>query len=691
MPANTLLLRIFFLISVLFLSRQGNCFSNPEDSLRSMLKQTLHDTARIKIYNDLSKLYERNEMKKAIAFADTAIYLSEKADYLPGRGIALIHKALAHRYLGEFDVALELNQEALALFDELNDIRLAAGIHINIGVLFWMTGNLDQAREHYLQALATMKVLQDYPGLGSLYTNLGILSAIESDYVEAEKYFLLSLENYRLGNDANGEARAFDNLGQIFIDQGDFDKALDYNSQCYALYSKLGDNYGMALALDVKSTIFSKKGQYAEALAVLDEARLIADQGDILEIKANIADSRYKVYEKMKNFEKALFYYKEKQMMLDTIAQRANEDKLQELEAIYENEKKEQEIEILNKDKALSDLRLLEKNAVIERDQVYKYALLAGLGLILVVAGIAIYSFITKRRDNIIIHNQKKEVELQHHRLAEVHKEVKDSINYAEKIQRALLTGNDEWLHIGQKYMILFKPKDVVSGDFYWAYHDKRTNRSIWVVADCTGHGVPGAFMSMLGISFLNEIIIDSGRTEPSAVLDMLRQKIVKALEQKNESKQRRDGMDVTICIWDKNKQVLSYAGANNPLWIVSKNQHLGVNVKTSVNSSGTLFMHELSPDKQPVGFHTSDFKPFSQVDVKLSPGDIIYSFTDGFADQFGGEKGKKFKYTRLKEKLVDVYDKPLERQAEILDKIIRDWRGELEQVDDICGVGIQV
>lgn len=294
------------------------------------------------------------------------------------------------------------------------------------------------------------------------------------------------------------------------------------------------------------------------------------------------------------------------------------------------------------------------------------------------------------------VYDRTQEIREQKDEIEEKNKEIVDSINYAERIQSALLTEEAEWEKINEEYFVFFKPKDVVSGDFFWAFNDDENDLSIWVAADCTGHGVPGAFMSMLGIGFLNEIVIENNIIQPSEILNLLRDKITKALEHKRDQAQQKDGMDIALCVWDKKKNTLEYSGANNPLWIITDTKNLTEEQKedrkTVINDIHDKAIIEFKPDKQPVGFHLGKEKQaFTNEKIKLNKDDIIYSFSDGFPDQFGGPKGKKFMYKPFKRLLLNNNSKPLKEQKEILNAAFNKWKGDLEQIDDVCVIGVKV
>jgi serine phosphatase RsbU (regulator of sigma subunit) len=229
-----------------------------------------------------------------------------------------------------------------------------------------------------------------------------------------------------------------------------------------------------------------------------------------------------------------------------------------------------------------------------------------------------------------------------------------------------------------KNFFILFKPKDIVSGDFYYAQAHKpngHPNELFYIcTADCTGHGVPGALMSMVGISRLNESILEKNIVHPNEILDNVRKGIIDSLNPEGSEEESKDGMDCVLCAYDFRNSRLEFAAANNPLWLVRDKQVV-----------------EYKPDKMPVGKYGDDIKPFTLQSVDLKEGDIVYTFTDGFADQFGGPKGKKFKYKQLQDILLENHHLPLDEQKEILNKKFEDWKGNLEQVDDVTIIGIKV
>jgi serine phosphatase RsbU (regulator of sigma subunit) len=269
-------------------------------------------------------------------------------------------------------------------------------------------------------------------------------------------------------------------------------------------------------------------------------------------------------------------------------------------------------------------------------------------------------------------------------------KEITDSIDYAQRIQQAVLPGKEYLDQIMHEYFVFFKPKDVVSGDFYWV---KEVNESLIVVAaDCTGHGVPGAFMSMLGITLLDEHFGDGRLEDPGDTLDSLRFKVKEMLVQKGQAEEQKDGMDMAIAIINRKKKELQFAGANLPLYLIrNSSREAESETKLEPNMSGhDCLLYEMKGDRQPIGVHWEETK-FSSHRIKLMDHDTLYLFTDGFVDQFGGEQRKKYKSQRFKELLLSFQKASLSEQKQALKNAFESWRKGIEQIDDVCILGVRI
>jgi serine phosphatase RsbU (regulator of sigma subunit) len=261
-----------------------------------------------------------------------------------------------------------------------------------------------------------------------------------------------------------------------------------------------------------------------------------------------------------------------------------------------------------------------------------------------------------------------------------------DSIRYAKRIQEAILPPANVVNSSLRNHFVLYKPKDIVSGDFYWV--DNTENKVLVAAVDCTGHGVPGAFVSIVGSNGLHRTVKEYGLNEPNAILDKLNDLVVESLHQQNSD--MKDGMDIALCSINFAKNEVEFSGANNPLYVVAKDERFKQDGIVPLEGNG-YFLYDVRPDKQPIGGIGYEHKPFRKFTFSLREGESIYLFSDGFADQFGGEKGKKFKYSQLKELLLTMQGLTMEEQKVKLLDIFEKWRGELEQVDDVCVIGVRV
>ena len=280
---------------------------------------------------------------------------------------------------------------------------------------------------------------------------------------------------------------------------------------------------------------------------------------------------------------------------------------------------------------------------------------------------------------------QKDEIARQRDVVTYQKKEITDSIHYAERIQRAVLPNDKILKEKFSDYFVLFRPKDIVSGDFYWM--NIKNDHAVFTAADCTGHGVPGAFMSMLGVSFLNKIVNETGIVNPADILNSLRDNIITALKQEGTPETTKDGMDIALCSVDLRNRKLFFAGANNPLFLIRK------------NAEGYELL-ETQADKMPIGYYSS-MEPFTNNEIEIQDGDTVYMFSDGFVDQFGGPEGRKFMKKRFKEMLLAHQSLDMATQGTTFNNIIEEWINHppadptqvtfTGQIDDIILIGVRI
>lgn len=668
---------------------------------------------------------------KAIKLADK--YLNSKNEPID---FYLRFKANAHRYIGIiyngqgfYDNALESFFTSLSISQQLKDNKGMSSTLNNIGGAYYTKGAYNKAADYYLKSLKIKEQLSDYKGIAATYSNLGLIYDNQQNYELATDYHLKALEINEKYGYKNGIATVYGNLGNIYYEQKLFDKALKTYLKSLELKEELGDLIGMSntygnvanvyaelkefnksleyytKALEVKKELGDKHGvavAYANiALFHLDLAyrsenntekknhlKNALDIGIVaynmsLEVNAlplqnDAANNLKETYTQIGDFAEALRYANIYIATQDSMFGLEKTKALTEMQVKYEAEKKQIEIEKLEKQKLLDAKTIEVKIAENNKQKIIIFFVLGSFLIVLVFSIIILRMFRQKRKANILLAEQKDEIEAQRdtvtkqkEKIEEIHKELTDSIEYAKHIQKAVLPKRNFLDNVLSEHFVYFKPLSIVSGDFYWA--TQIDNLTVFTVADCTGHGVPGAFMSMLGISFLNEIVRKSEITQSNHVLNLLRENIINALGQSGTQGESTDGMDISFCALNKETNMLQWSGANNPLYIVRDNELL-----------------EYKSDKMPISINRR-MDPYTNHEIQLRKDDMIYLFTDGYADQFGGEKGHKFKYKPFKELLISISKKTMEEQIDILDKTMKVWKGKHPQIDDITILGFRI
>jgi serine phosphatase RsbU (regulator of sigma subunit)/Tfp pilus assembly protein PilF len=634
------------------------------DSLIAELNKAGQDTNRVIILTKLANTVGKGYFKESLAYAREAFELSEKLGFKRGMQKALNITGNLYDDNGDFLTALDYYIKSLRKAEEINDKAAIAAAYNNIGVNYFKLNNLPKALENHLLSVKIKEEINNRKGLSASYNNIGNVYKKMDDLDKALEYYEKSLAIKEEFNDKKGIAFALNNMGNVYHDKQEYEKALDHFKRSLALKRELGETKGVAKCLLNIGDVHRSRKQMNEALRYFHEAYDLATEIGDYDSRDESSEGLALTYKEIGNYQEALKYFEIRMEIRDTLYNRDNAEAIVQMQTLYETEKKEKAIVLLEKDKEV-------QSAEIRKQQVYIYFYSGGVLLVGAFSFFMFRAYSNKKRLSDLLASQKREVQHQKEIVEEKNREITDSINYAHTIQTALLPSHETMKSVFPQSFVLLKPKDIVSGDFYWIA--EKENYSFYVTADCTGHGVPGGFMSMLGTSFLNEIVNERGIIAPAQVLDELRVQLIKALKQKGAAGESKDGMDMTLCRIDKNTMELVYAAANNSLYVLRE---------------GTL--HEHKPDKQPIGYYT-DPKPFTQHTVQLQKEDVLYTFTDGYADQFGGQKGKKFKYKQLQELLVAVHTQPMEKQRDMLNDTLEQWRGDLAQVDDILVVGIKI
>ncbi|MFL5752063.1 MAG: tetratricopeptide repeat protein [Bacteroidia bacterium] len=708
---------IFFLLLVFCINAAAQR-QERLDSLLQLIKaldkkpsSSKNDTVKINALNILGReVINTGDLEKADSLSRIALKLGEKNNFKRGIVRSLNTIGIVYFYKGEYTKALSYYEKALKLAEQLGDKRSIAANLGNFGIVYDEQGSYPEALDYYFRALRIYEELGDKSGIAKNLGNIGNVYLNQGDYDKALEYYFRSLKlaeeaGYKqavantLGNiggayygkkenekaleyhfralkineeigDRSGISRNYGNIGIAYDEQGNFPRSLEYYLKALHINQDLGNKGGEELTLGNIGSLFIKQKKYREGEDYLNKALNIAKEiGDLdgqKEWLQNLSD----LYVKQDKWKPAMEKYKQYVAARDSIFNEENTKSSVRAEMNFEFEKIAMADSVKNaEERKVKDAAIQAQEAQLKQERTQRYSLYGGLALVLV------FSFFLFNRFKVT-NRQKKEIEHQKLLVEEKNKEVMDSINYAKRIQEALLKEQEHVTSHLPEHFVLFKPKDIVSGDFYWGM--EKQEHWYLCVADCTGHGVPGAFMSMLGIAYLNEINGTEDLLSPSAILDKLREKIVKELKQSGESGESKDGMDISLIRLNLKTNELEWAGANNPLWII----------RQKTGESGIL--EEFKPDKQPIGF-TINAKAFSNHTIPLHSGDSVYLFSDGYADQFGGAKGKKFKYKQLAETVNSSVSLNMNEQKQLLAQRFEDWKGKLEQVDDVLVIGVRV
>ncbi|GAB4130710.1 MAG: hypothetical protein Fur0041_00140 [Bacteroidia bacterium] len=667
------------------------------DSLEKSLFKEQADTTRIKAYNKLADAYRYSDPGKNIKYAQQAIALSKSTGYVSGLANGYNLLAQGYENQGHFAKALSFYDSSLTIWkNEKNDVN-EAKILLNIANVYNKTADYSTAADYTTRSMKLQEKAGNTFGVAVCKMTLGNIYYGQDDYKTALIHFIGALEmNSKSEKNPVFAASVYSNIGAILVQKENYDSALVFFKKSYHLFDSLhakskmaamlnniGDCYynldqldtaekilqqafvlnnelnrpdGMAISMRVLGHVYFKKEKYEKArsnyLASLKIGKSFNLKEEILSSYYSLSD----VYPKIGKADSGIYYLKQFIALNDSVHGDAQLRKIEQLQQDYEYAKKEQLIKL---EQAKAEL----ESESLKRKVIILIAVIIGISLLAV---LLYYRFRSKRTMALLLENKNKEI-LQHQ------EEITDSINYARRIQESILPP----MHVVERLLpdsfILYLPKDIVSGDFYWV--EEKDNRVHFAAVDCTGHGVPGALMSVVGFNLLNQAVHESGCSKPADILHHLDFGVNKLLRQSTEENTVKDGMDLALCSYDKAGRTLEYAGVMNPLY------HVRNKVLTTYKA-----------DKFPIGINVDGVTDiYTNQLVEIQKGDMVYLFSDGYCDQFGGEKGKKFKNQPFRELLIQISEKSPEDQKRILRDEFMKWKGSLEQVDDVLVIGVRI
>ena len=655
-------------------------------------------------------LYERGDEELANEISDSLKELYSSTGYLKSLFFHFNTKGTLAYYQGDYPRALKQFNDALLLGKEHKDTSIIIAANMNVGAIFYLLNNYDQALKHYLEDAKIMEIY-DTTGLPGLYGNIGMLyndieqlekaefylnrsmnlvvDSIEveeiikplnvlgivqrkkGDYKKSEKSLKKAIEladdNPRFYRDI---ADIHSNLAELFKKTENHKNEVYHIKKSIEYYEKINNPTNIAYGRQLLANYYLDRGESMKAEAEIKKA---LDYFNSVEFPMKSKRDFYATYAKVLHAQKK---HKEAYdqlnlgfQLFDTLFSLQKIEQTSKLETKYfyqqkieldsikrTEERKKQQLRI-KKEKA-------ENEAALAQQKFYSTMGIGGSFSLLIIAFVLFKAYRNKNKSNILISEQKSQIEAKQ-------KEILDSIQYAKRIQTAILPPQSLVKSYLQDSFILYKPKDVVAGDFYWMEHVG--DNILFAAADCTGHGVPGAMVSVVCNNGLNRSVREYGLKDPDEILNKTREIVVQEFEKSEEVV--KDGMDISICSLSLTTHALKWAGANNPLWIIRKDAD---------------HIEEIKADKQPIGKYENP-RPYTKHELKLQKGDLIYIFTDGYPDQFGGKNNKKFKTTNFKKLLFSIKGKDMNQQKQIIDKTFEEWKGEFEQVDDVCVIGVKI
>ena len=612
-------------------------------------------------YNKIGQLYyDLADYQKSIDCYTNAIKIRELINDPYGRAIAYINFGVTLSNIGDYQLALEQFQKGLKTFEQINDQEGIATSCNGIGMVYENLSqstlavkeneaNYNKGLEYYRRSLTIYQKLKLRSEEGSSLQNIANVysrlatnhfvdqygeewedsliklssKAIFSSFEKSIEYYNQSLKIFNETKEENQISTVSINIGTAYSNTRDWNRANKFLLEGLELARKLNLPYEKAKALfSLGESNYRQKNLVQSEAYFLECAKLSKD----LEMKDDVRycyERLSKLYEQIGEIQKALTYHKMSVKIKDEIFSEKSQKSITEMQTKYETEKK--------------DLALNLQDSVIKRQKLTIIGAVIGAVLILLVALLLLKMIKEKQKANRIL-EEKNEL------ITQQKKEITDSIRYASRIQRAILPSDEILLQSLPQHFVLFLPRDIVSGDFFWL--TQSGGKIVIVAADCTGHGVPGAFMSMLGVSFLYEIVNKEGIMQPASILNFLREHVKHTLSQTGKRDEAKDGMDISLCVYDPKEMKLEWAGAYNPLYLIRRGELI-----------------EYKADKMPIAIHMIDHLPFTNHEIALEQGDTFYISSDGYADQFGGEDGRKFMSKKYKEMLLQIWDKPMDEQ----------------------------
>ncbi|WP_299465194.1 tetratricopeptide repeat protein [uncultured Microscilla sp.] len=709
------------------------------DSLRSLLAASKPDTQRVNLLIALGKAHIRISSDTVKKLGEQALHLARELEFQQGIGAAINNIGISYYFKSDYSKAIEQYHKALEIFQAINNLRGISSIYNNLGIIQRRQGNHIKALEYYQKALTIQEKLKDKLLMSYSYNNIGTIAIQQKDYTKALKNYRKSLKLKKEIRNFKAIATAYNNIGRAYDQKKLHDSALFYykkalrihqtkNLRIAPYYSNVGNAFmnlnkldsalvyhqkGLALAIEVKATryqivayiglanVYYQQAKYQKSVTMAKNALPIAKKKKVLDLIRDIQEVLYKSYQKLNNYEEAFKSHRKYTELKDSLFNESRTKDITRLELNYTFDKKQALIQA--KQKAKEERVKIENERRLAQQRLYLFSV---LGILFTVLLFSFFVFrsrqvqkklnsqltiqkndLQQKRNELVTLNeelhqsrdeiitQRDYIETQHKDLTMNKERIDSSIRAAQTIQQAVLPFAKELQALFTDYFVLYKPKDVVSGDFYWV--KQLSEQTIVVVADCTGHGVPGAFMSLIGVNLLDKIIFQENISQPDKILDRLHSLMNVSLRQQ-DSERRQGGMDAVIFSLtpqaDHHTKVI-FSGARNPLYYKDANQP---------------DIQLLKGDRKSIGGLRNDAEKFTAQEVILPQGSVLYAGSDGLQDQNNAVR-KKFGSKRLLKLLNIIVTKPMAVQKELVESELQDYMQGTVQRDDILLVGVKV
>lgn len=638
-----------------------SCTFNENREANFKKKVSSKDSINIFSKLDSANIFRiKGDLELAKTFAESARSKSESLNWGKGLAEASTNLAYVSLYENDFEAAMENAVKGLKVSEKIGDLRNQGFANLLIGYVYFSLGDTNQVLPYYNASLTIRKKLGNDYDIGYSYSYLGNYYLSSGKYDSALYYHKLALEHRLNTSDTRSIADSYLLIGSTYKSQQFYGESIRYFENALTMYQKIDDKKRLAETYRNFAEIYEAQGRLHDAKNYLLIADSLTKLTGALDNSILIADQLSKIEYKEGNYQKAYDYLR---YHINKLNESSGESKYKNivkniLEYKNEKEKKIKQLEY-------------EQKAYQQRMVVVTVSIL----LILV----AVFLFFVAnrlkltRKQKDLLAFRKNQVDKAFIELERKNKDILDSITYAKRIQSAILPSDELIESAFNESFVLYLPKDIVAGDFYWL--EQKEEKLLFAACDCTGHGVPGAMVSVVCNTSLNRSIHEYGITQPSLILDKTRELVVNEFGKSSED--MMDGMDIALCCISRkeNELILEYSGAHNPLWIIRK---------------GSTEIEEYKADNQPIG-KMEQTVPFTNHQIDIYKGDQLYLFSDGYKDQFGGERGKKLKSANFMELILSIKDFSMYQQQQMLLDAFHNWRGEIEQIDDVCVIGVRV